>query len=308
MVSVSPKVKKWIDEKRDPRSAHYQAGLESILDLFLPDLEKGRIIPVREMDERDVHLFKLALGKVDVSPAIYAAFLSQAIADAIVPPDSAEEVLRIEKGKPSCKIIILRPGQEDRLMCAEISDQAYKPGIDIFQSGALLGTYDYTNTEDCLDGLNKAVKAHAWKKDTWQKQDYLTYTLDWFERVQYLGTAEVSVDKNFSFFHSPTLIKTNRVDGLFQLLFLLLNRQYTAPGYLESNPELAEKIKNRDSDFCRAIAQDHILDLLNLIKNLDLMDFAGFSNSENKDFQNEFARTEEKLRDRLIHLNFKKGE
>ena len=308
MVSVSPKVKKWIDEKRDPRSAHYQAGLESVLNLFLPNLEKGRIIPVREMDERDDHLFKSALGKVDVNPAVYAAFLPQAVADAIVPPDSAEEVLRIEKGKPSCKIIILRPGKEDRLMCAEISDQAYKPGIDIFQSGALLGTYDYKNTEDCLDGLNKAVRAHAWKKDTWQKQDYLAYTLGWFERVQYLGTADVSVDKNFSFFHSPTLIKTLRVDGLFQLLFLLINRKFTASDYLKSDPELAERIKNRDSDLCRIIAQDHILDLLNLIKNLDLMNFTGFSNSENKDFQKEFARTEEKLWDRLMHLNFKKGE
>ncbi len=305
MALVTPKVKKWIDEKRDPRSAHWQAGLESVMDLFLPDLEKGRIIPVSGMDEREVLLFKSAMGKIDVSPAVYAAFLPQAIADAIVPPDSAEEILRIEKGKPSCKIIILRPGQEDRLMCAEISEQAYKPGIDIFQSGALLGTYDYENSEDCLNGLNKAVKAHVWKKDTWQKQDYLTYTLNWFERVQYLGTAEVSVDKNFSFFHSPTLIKTLRVDGLFQLLFLLLNRQYTTPGYLKSNPMLAESIKNRDSDFCRTIAQNHILDLLNLIRNQDLMDFDGFTSSENKDFQKEFVRTEEKLRDRLMHLDIK---
>ncbi|MCK5310631.1 MAG: hypothetical protein KAJ62_00880 [Desulfobacteraceae bacterium] len=307
MAAESPKVRKWIDGKRDPRSAHWHAALESVLDLFLPNLEKGRIIPVRGMDERDILLFKSALNKVDVSPAAYAAFLPQAIADAIVPPDSAEEILRIEKGKPSCKIIILRPGQENRIICAEISNQAYKPGIDIFQSGALLGSYDYENTEDCLDGLNKAVRAHVWKKDTWQKQDHLTYTLNWFERVQYLGTAEVSVDTDFSFFHSPTLIKTHRVDGLFQLLFLLLNRQYTAPDYLESNPVLAEKVKNRDSDFCRTMAQNHILDLLNLLKDLDLIDFAGFSESENKDFQKEYARTEEKLRDRLMHLNFKKG-
>jgi hypothetical protein len=302
MAGESPKVKKWIEEKRDPRSAHWQAGLESVLDLFLPNLEKGRIIPVREMDERDTHFFNSALKKVDVNPAIYAVLLPRAMADAIVPPDSAEDILRIEKGKPSCKIIILHPGKENRIICAEISDQANKPGIDIFQSGALLGSYDYENTEDCLDGLNKAVKAHSWKKDTWQKQDYQSYTLNWFERVQYLGTSEVSVDKNFSFFHSPTLIKTNRVDGLFQLLFLLLNRQYTAPGYLKSNMVLADEIKNRNSDFCRTVAQEHILALLNLVRDLDLMDFTGLSDVENKDFQTECARTEEKLRDRLMHL------
>lgn len=96
---------------------------------------------------------------------------------------------------------------------AEISEQAYKPGADIFQSGALLGSYDYENTEDCLDGLNK-------------------------------------------------------VDGLFQLFFLVLNKQYSHPGYLESNHALVQKLKDRDSDFCRTMAQNHILKLLNLIKDL----------------------------------------
>jgi len=307
MVAVSPKVKKWIDEGKDPRSAHWQAGLDKILDLFLPDLEKGKIIPVRGMEDRDLGLFKMVLEKVDVSPAVYAAFFPQAIADAIVPPDSAEETLRIEKGKPSCKMIFFRPGEEDRIISAEISEQAYKPGADIFQSGALLGSYDYENTGDCLDGLNKVVKTHLWQKESWQKKDYQTYTLNWFERVQYLNTAEVIVDKAFSFFHSPSLIKTHRVDGLFQLFFLVLNKQYSHPGYLESNPALVQKLKDRDSDFCRTMAQNHILDLLNLIKDLDLMNFAEFSDSENKEFHTEFARTEEKLRDRLMHLSVKKG-
>ena len=94
MVAVSPKVKKWIDEKKDPRSAHWQAGLEEVLALFLPDLEKGKIIPVRGMEDRDLGLFKMVLEKVDVSPAVYAAFFPQSIADTIVPPDSAEETLR----------------------------------------------------------------------------------------------------------------------------------------------------------------------------------------------------------------------
>jgi len=66
-------------------------------------------------------------------------------------------------------------------------------------------------------------------------------------------------------------------------------------------------VKDRDSDFCRTMAQNHILNLLNLIKDLDLMDFTGFSDGENKEFHTEFARTEEKLRDRLIHLSVKKG-
>ena len=302
MTEESRKIRKWIEANRDPRSAHWQAGLESALALFLPVLEKGRIMPVRGMSEQDASLFKAAVGKVDVCPGIYAAFLPQEIAGAIVPPESADEILRIDQGQPSCKMIILRPGEEDRILCAEISEQAKRPGIDIFQSGGLLGTYDYENTEDCLEGLNKAVKAHAWKKDIWTKQDYETYALNWFERVQYLNSADVRVDESASFFHSPSLIKTRRVDALFHLIFLVLSRQYEAPGFLESDPMLAEKVKSKNSDFCRTLAQGHILDFLNLIKSLSLIDFSSFSDGENREFQTEFTRTEEKLRDRLIHL------
>lgn len=302
MTKAPSKAEKWINSKRDPRSAHWQAGLESILDLLMPNLQKGRIIPADRMNDRDMQLFKSTLEKVDICPSLYAAFLPQTIADIIVPPDSAEETKRIEKDKPSCKIIILRPGEENRIIAAEISEQAHKPGLDIFQSGALLGGYDYKNTQDCLDGLNKAVKAHAWKKETWEKEEIVDYTLNWFERVRYLNTGEVSVDKTFSFFHSPTLIRTNRVDALFQLFHTLLNQQYTDPGYLRSNPQLAEKIKQKDSDFCRKMAQNHILELLNLVKDLGITDFSKFSDSEEKIFQEEFARTEEKLRDRLMHL------
>lgn len=307
MASVSDKAKAWINQERDPRSAHWQAGLEAVLELFLPDLEKGKIMPVRQMDEGEFDLFKSVLARVDVNPAVYAAFLPHTVADAIVPPDSAQEVLRIEKGQPSCKLIIQRPGREDRILCAELSPKAFKPGLDIFQSGALLGSYDYENTEDCLEGLNKAVKAHVWKTGTWKTADYHDYTLNWFERVRFLETAEVSVDESRSFFHSPTLIKADRVDALFQLIFLLLNRDYSAPEYLTANSLLAEKIRTKDSDFCRTLARNHILDLLTGVKEMGLMDFSDFNEGENLAFQREFERTEERLRDRLMHLKAGRG-
>ena len=301
----SSKAKKWIEQNRDPRSAHYQAGLESVLELFLPNLEKGRILPVAGMNDRDLDLFKKLLTMVDSSPGTYFAFLPQAIADAVVPPESAEETHRIEKGKPSCKLLILRPGEEDRIISAEISDEAFKPGLDIFQSGALLGTYDYENLDDCLDGLNKAVKAHVWKKESWQTTDYHTYTLNWFERVQFLETSDVAFDKDLSFFHSPTRIKGQQVDAIFLLIYLTLKKRYEAPDFLDDSPELAEKIKQKDTSFCREVVQAHILDLLNLIKDLELMAFTDFSEKENKDFQTEYTRTEDRLRDCLMHLKIK---
>jgi len=286
MDQMALKAEEWIDKKKDPRSARWQAGLEAVMDLFLPDLEKGKLTPVCPLEENDLPVFKAALARVDLSPGIFAAFLPPRVANTIIPPDSAEELLRIKKEKTSYKIIILRPGREDRLLCAEISEHAHRPGVDIFQSGALLGNFDYETHDYCILELTKTIRAHAWERDKWQLRDHMAYTLTWFEKVEYLGKADVSVDENFSFFHSPTLIKSNRVDALFLLIYEVLhNRFQDAEGQDE---------KMGSSAF-QSFAQGCMLELLNLIKTLNLMDFTTFSDAENQAFKNEFVRTLRKL-------------
>lgn len=295
MNQILPKAKQWIDEKKDPRSAHWQAGLEAVMDLFLPDLEKGRLTPVCPLEEKDLSVFNGALRTVNLSPGILAAFLPPSVADPILPPDSAEELVRIKKGKPSYKIIILRPGKECRILCAEISEHAHRPGVDIFQSGAFLGNFDYDSQDICIAELPKVVQAHAWEKEKWQRKDYLDYTLNWFEKTIYLDRADVSVDKNHSFFHSPTLINGNRIDALFLLLYEVLKQRFKdAPEELcNSLPRAGKNSEGREIRLsaCQSIAETHLLDLLTSIKTLDLIDFKTFTNAENQAFKNEFTRT-----------------
>jgi len=299
MNQILPKAKQWIDEKKDPRSAHWQAGLEAVMDLFSPDLEKGRLTPVCPLEEKDLSVFNAALGVVDLSPGLLAAFLPPSVADSILPPDSAEELVRIKKGKPSYKIIIRRPGKECRMLCAEISEHAHRPGVDIFQSGAFLGNFDYDTQDICILELPKVVRAHAWEKDKWQRKDYLTYTLNWFEKIIYLNKSDVTVDKNHSFFHSPTLINGNRVDALFLLLYEVLNHRFKddPEGLCKSLPEKGEKPESKELRLsaCQSIAETYVLELLNLIKTLDLIDFKNFTNAESQGFKNEFARTVRKF-------------
>lgn len=299
MDQMDPKAKQWIEEKKDPRSARWQAGLETLMELFLPNMEKGKLTPVHPLEEMDRPVFKLALARVDLSPGLQAAFLPPSVADPIVPPDSAEELLRIEKGKPSYKIIILRPGKENRLLCAEISEYAHKLGVDIFQSGSLLGSFDYATREICMSELSKAVRAHAWeKKDEWKRKDYISYTMNWFEKTEYLGVSDVAVDTNYSFFHSPTLIKSNRVDSLFLLIYRTLSSRFqdvNGPHKDLSAPGKNETGKKMDLSGCHALAERCTIDLLNLIKDLALIDFATFTNAENQAFKNEFVRTVGKL-------------
>ena len=253
MNPMATKAKQWIDEKKDPRSAHWQAGLEAVMERFSSNMVQGRLIPVRPLEEKDMPVFNKLLKQIDLSPGLLAAFLPPFVAEAIVPPDSAEELVRIEKGKPSYKIIILRPGKEDRIVCIECSEYASRPGADIFQSGALLGSFNYETHEDCIAELPKLIRAHIWDKNNWQRKDYITYTMNWFEKIQYLGKADVIVDENYSFFHSPTLIKSNRIDTLFLLIYEVLYTRFQDP---EDLYEELSRIAKSDN---RSIAQETIV-------------------------------------------------
>ena len=299
MNTIATKAKQWIDEKKDPRSAYWQAGLEAVMDLFLPHLEKGKLTPVRPLEEKDLSVFKAALERVDLSPGLFAAFLPPVVANTIIPPDSAEELVRIEKEKPSYKLIILRPGKENRIICIEISDHAHRPGMEIFQSGALLGTFDYPTHDLCIMELTKAIRAHAWEKDKWQRNDYIAYTLNWFEKTEYLGKSDVSVNENYSFFHRPTLIKTNRVDALFLMIYEILHHRFQedAEDVCKGLTEAGGKNYGTDMTVSasHSLAETSILNLLNIVKTLNLLDFKEFTTAENKAFDHEFARTVRKI-------------
>ena len=56
-----------------------------------------------------------------------------------------------------------------QVLCAEISNKATKPGFDIFQSGPLIGTYDFPSQKICLSELTKIIRAHAWENGIWSR-------------------------------------------------------------------------------------------------------------------------------------------
>ncbi len=298
MDSISQKVKQWIDEGKDPRSAHWQGGLEAMLNVFMPYLEPGRLIPVQALEEEELPVFLAAMEIVDLSPNLSAAFLPPSIADKMTPPESAEELQHIEKGKPSFKILIARPGKEQRILCAEISEQAKKPGMDIFQSGALLGTYNFENQQDCFEQLNKIIRAHMWEKEKWRIDDYKRYTINWFDKVMDLNKGTVCVERDFSFFHSPTLIKSNKIDVIFILISEMMQKRLN-----DFNDPLQEAVSViqaiDDIDVKNAQLNDVIdkvvFEFLTVIKECDLVKFDEFTDKETEQFNRESAATIQKL-------------
>lgn len=294
MDPVSDKIKKWIEDGKDPRSAHWQGGLEAILDVFLPYLEPGRLTPVLPLEKEDVPVFDEALEIVDLSPNLQAAFLPPAAAGKLMPPESAPELQRIEKEKPSYKLLLARSGKEPRIACVELSGHAEKPGIDLFQSGALLGTYDFEDRQECLSNLNKLVRAHMWEKGKWSAEDHKRYTVNWFERVLYLRKGTVCVEKDRSFLHTPTLIKGNRIDAMFTLIYeTYLRRAGDPDDQFNQTLSLIRGIQAEDLRTARLeeLAEKTVLQFLTVMKDLELVDFNSFSKSESKQFPRESDRT-----------------
>ncbi len=294
MEAVSPKIKQWIDEGKDPRIAYWQGGLEAVLNVFSPYLEPGKLIPVEALEEDEFFVFTKALEVVDLSPGLRAAFLPPSIAAEVTPPASADKLQRIETGKPSFKILIARPGKEMRIMCIELSAQAKKPGVDIFESGVLLGTYDFDNPRDCLAALNKIVRAHIWEKGKWGREDYKRYTVNWFGKVLDLQNGKVCVEKDVSFLHSPTLIRTNRIDAVFTLVEEVFRKRANDPddllGKAVSAIRMIPDVEARAAQF-NHFAEKNVFEFLAAMKKCDVVPFNTSSDKENEQFDRECAGT-----------------
>jgi len=306
MAGIPDKIKQWIEEKKDPRSAHWQGGLEEILNLFSPYMEPGKLIPVKPLEDEDLSVFMAALEVVDLSPNLDAVFLSPSIAGSVTPPESADELQRIDKGKPSYKILITRPGKDLRILCAEISEHAKNPGVDIFQSGALLGTYNYDTHLACIADLTKVIRMHIWEKGPWHREDYKRYTVNWFEKIVDLGKDTACVHEDFSFLHSPTLIKSNRVDAIFTLIFEILLKRFSDPDdQFKDAVSAIQKIKNKNDRVAQynKLAERGILELLSLMRELKIVNFGEFSNTENERFKIEFSRTMHKIVERELQAD-----
>ncbi len=302
MKSGSEKLKQWIGQGRDPRSAHWQIGLEALIEVFSPFLEPGRLVPAIALKEADIPVFTELQAVVDISPHVQAVFLPPQVAGKIRPPDSAPELQRIAEDQPAYKILLQKPGSQERIACIEISPKAHNPGVDLFQSGALLGTYDFEDRQKCIDSLAQILFAHMWEKDKWGQNDYRRYTAHWFVRVLDTGSGAVAVQADFSYFHTPSLIKSNPVDVIFTLIADMVDRRLQdVHGPIRQSLTDIYDLDDKEAQQTRfyEMAEKIVLQFLSVIKDLELKDFAGFSKKQTNDFKQATAGTIRKIVNQL---------
>jgi len=294
---MTARIEKWIAAGRNPGIAHWHGALEAAMDSFKPHLQPGCLIPVQTLDKQAYALFEELYAALDLCPGIQAAFIPSTLGGVLSPPAAVDSLRRVHRDNTSVMLLCRRPGSQPRILCAEISPEAWKPGVDLFEEGALLGNYEFDSSADCIRGLSKLIRTHLWRKEKWTAANQTDYTLNWFTRVVDTGRPDAPVQPDFSYIHSPVLMNLSNVDAIFKLIYTLATRQFQGRDpRVQDNPDLAA---DADDAGRHRFLEGRILGLLNLLRDSQAVDFSAFTARENEQFKDAFTKTVQRL-DRFL--------
>jgi len=297
---MTDKVKKWINDGRNPGIAHWHGALEATMASFAPYLQPGRLIPVHSLDKSAYSIFKELYTVLDLCPDTLAAFIPSGMAGVLYPPAAIDSLRRIHKDNKSVMLLCRQPGENTRILSAEISKEAWKPGVDLFEEGALLGSYEFDSSADCIRELPKLVRTHLWRKEKWTAANYADYTLNWFNRVVATGRSDAPVQPDFSYIHSPVLMNFSDVDAIFKLIYAVAAGQFQEIDFREKvKPDLAE---DDDEANRHRFIEGRMLGMLNLLRDSQAVDFSAFTARENEQFKDAFTEAVQKLGRFLLSL------
>jgi len=293
---MTAKIEAWIAAGRNPGVAHWHGALEATMASLESHLEPGHLIPVQALDQRSYAVFAEIYALLNLSPDVQAAFLPTAMGGVLNPPAAVDNLRRVHPDNTSTMLLCRRPGSQPRILCAEISKEAWKPGVDLFEEGALVGSYEYDSSPDCIRDLAKLIRTHLWRKEKWSSSHYLEYTLNWFTRLAATGRVDAPVQPDHSYVHTPVLLNLERVAAIFKLVYALAARQLheTEPGPAGQSASVVAPdtgvAENR-----RRYLEGRLLNLLNHLRDSNAVDFSTFTPRENDEFKDAFAETVARL-------------
>lgn len=288
---MTDRVKKWIEDGRNPGIAHWHGALEATMASFLPHLQAGRLVPVHSLGKSEYSIFREVYASLDLSPVIQAAFIPSGMGGVLRPPAAVDSLRRIHKDNKSVMLLCRRSGEKPRILCAEISKEAWKPGVDLFEEGGLLGNYEFDSSDDCIRELPKMIRAHMWLKEKWTADNHADYTLNWFTRVADTGRTDVPVQPDFSYIHSPVLLNLNAVEAVFKLINAMVARQFQEAADISQEKDKTGSFEVADEENRHRFLEGRMLGLLNLLRDSKAVDFAAFTPQENERFKESFSRT-----------------
>ena len=301
---MNKQIEQWIGAGRDPGVAHWHGALEATMASLEPHLLSGRLIPVQALDKGAYATFEELVTFLDLAPELEAAFVPTAMGGVLKPPAAVDRLNRVHRDNLSMLLLCRRPGSPSRILCAQISPEAYKPGADLFEAGALLGNYEYDNCTDCIHDLPKLVRAHLWRKEKWSRDHHAAYTLNWFTRVMDTGRPDAPVQPDFSYAHHPVLLNLDSVTAVFKLVYDAIERQFREAMDSLRSQAGADLDSGAGEENRRRFLEGRVLDVLNLLRDSRAVDFAAFGPRENEQFKDGFTTVVKRL-DALLVEGFK---
>jgi hypothetical protein len=289
-------IKGWIAAGRNPGVAHWHGALEATMASLEPHLQPGRLVPVQALDNKTYADFAELYAMLDLSPDLPAAYMPTAMGGVLKPPAALDTLRRVHADNTSVLLLCRRPGRHPRILCAEISREAWKPGVDLYEEGALVGNYEYDSSADCIRDLANLIRTHLWRKEKWDHSHYAAYTLNWFSRLVETGRSDAPVQPDHSYVHTPVLLNLDRVAAIFKLLHDLASRQLretesdpAAPGGADSDTDVGTTAERQ------RFLEGRLLDMLNLLRDSQAVNFTAFTPRENEQFKESFAATVKRL-------------
>ncbi len=302
----------------DPAIAGWQGAIESVLSTMETYLVAGQIITIDTLTKKDAAFFQKLHTVLDLAPYIVAVFLPGDTANRTCPPTAAESIQRVPEDGVSRKVLVSRYNDFRRVMVVELGKSPVRAGIDIFQDGNLLGSYDYETPEEVTDALSKVIWVHLKSKVKWSTADTVMYTENWFLRSAAGKIIDLPVNQDHSYIHHPVLLNISEVAAIFKLMRATLARLLNdfdqvvkAIGFAVGfeTPSAGQVTITRagiaqgNADQT-AVLHDFIvnqlLELLKLLRGYDIIKFEKFSEKDNTAFKDGFEKTVAETYQRLI--------
>ena len=222
---IFDKAEAWEKAGQDPLLAHWQASLEILLLACEESLRPGRLLPIGIDGEKEWDFYLDVLEKLDLPPEICALLITPSAARAMPIPQGLELDSRALPESDSFSMII--SGCRDHKTIMQVSlPGVMSVGIDVFEHGSQLASYNYNTIEECLTDLTRVIWIYFDPGEDWTEDEIIRYTENWFEKSEEIDLAKATIHRDFSYVHRPELLGLGPLEAAFKAIAATIPKKY----------------------------------------------------------------------------------
>jgi hypothetical protein len=222
---IFDKAEAWEKAGQDPLLAHWQASLEILLLACEEALRPGRLLPIGVDGEKEWDFYLDVLEKLDLPPEICALLITPSAARAMPIPQGLGLDSRALPESDSFSMIISDCRDNKPIMQISLPG-VMSVGIDVFEHGSQLASYNYNTIEECLTDLARVIWVYFNPGQNWKEDEIIRYTENWFEKSREINLEKATVHRDFSYVHRPELLGLGPLEAAFKAIATTIPKKY----------------------------------------------------------------------------------